>query len=84
MPHRTTQDRLFEIIHDQLDVSPESLTLNSKFVEDLGAESVDAVELAMAFEEEFNINIPDEHVEGLRTVGDVLRYIENRAGVPEE
>jgi acyl carrier protein len=65
------------IIVGQLDVSEDQITPESKFIEDLGADSLDTVELIMAFEEEFDISIEDEEAEKLTTVGDVIRYIED-------
>ena len=52
---------------------------NARFIEDLGADSLDTVELVMAFEEEFSVEVPDEDAEKLQTVGDVIKYIEERA-----
>ena len=63
--------------HFQEDVS--KITREMKFIEDLGADSLDTVELVMAFEEEFGIEVPDEEAEKLLTVADVIRYIEDRA-----
>ncbi|MDR4504660.1 MAG: acyl carrier protein [Candidatus Scalindua sp.] len=59
-----------------MDVSKEQVTLESSFVNDLGADSLDTVELVMEFEDEFNINIPDEEAEKIQTVGDAVKYIE--------
>ena len=64
-----------DIIVEQLGVSPEEVTDNASFVDDLGADSLDTVELVMAFEEEFNIEIPDEDAERLTTFGDALNYL---------
>jgi acyl carrier protein len=61
-------------------VKKEEVTDNAKFVDDLGADSLDTVELVMALEEEFGVEIPDEDAEKLITVGDALRYIEEKAG----
>lgn len=69
-------EKVKSIIVDQLDVSEDQITLEAKFIEDLGADSLDTVELIMAFEEEFDISIEDEQAEKLTTVGDVVRYIE--------
>ena len=65
------------IIVSQLDCSEDQITLEAKFIEDLGADSLDTVELIMAFEEEFDISIEDEEAEKLTTVSDVVRYIED-------
>jgi acyl carrier protein len=75
-----SQDKIRQIIAEQLGVKKEEVTDNAKFVDDLGADSLDTVELVMALEEEFGIEIPDEEAEKLQTVGDALRYIEEKAG----
>ncbi len=64
-----------EIIVNELGVEAEKVTDDASFVEDLGADSLDTVELVMAFEEEFGIDIPDEDAEQLRTVGDAIKYL---------
>jgi len=69
-------DKVRDIIVEQLGVNPEQVTPEAKFIEDLGADSLDTVELVMAFEEEFGIDVPDEEAEKLLAVGDVVRYIE--------
>jgi acyl carrier protein len=68
------------IIAEQLGVKPEEVTPNASFVDDLGADSLDTVELIMALEEEFNVEIPDEDAEKMKTVGDAIKYIEEKAG----
>ena len=75
-----SQDKIRQIIADQLGVKKEEVTDNAKFVDDLGADSLDTVELVMALEEEFGLEIPDEEAEKLATVGDALRYIEEKSG----
>ena len=75
-----SQDKIKQIIADQLGVKKEEVTDGAKFVDDLGADSLDTVELVMALEEEFGVEIPDEEAEKLMTVGDALRYIEEKAG----
>ena len=75
-----SQDKIKQIIADQLGVKKEEVTDNAKFVDDLGADSLDTVELVMALEEEFGVEIPDDEAEKLATVGDALRYIEEKAG----
>jgi len=78
MADKSVQDRVKEIIVEQLGVNAEQVTAEAKFIEDLGADSLDTVELVMAFEEEFGAEIPDEDAEKLQTVGDVVKYIEER------
>ena len=64
-----------EIIVDQLGVDPEKVTTDAKFIEDLGADSLDTVELVMTFEEKFSVEVPDEDAEKLKSVADVVAYI---------
>ena len=66
-----------KIVAEQLGVNPESVNEKSSFINDLGADSLDTVELVMAFEEEFKIEIPDEEAEKIKTVGDAVKYIES-------
>ena len=68
-------DRIKKIIVDQLGVDENKITENSSFIDDLGADSLDIVELIMAFEEEFDIEIPDEDAEKMKTVGDAVKYL---------
>ena len=68
-----------EIIINELGVEAEKVIDEASFVEDLGADSLDTVELVMAFEEEFSIDIPDEDAEQLKTVGDAIKYMNERA-----
>ncbi len=75
------QDKIKSIIAEQLGVKPEEVTAGASFVDDLGADSLDTVELIMALEEEFNIEIPDEDAEKMKTVGDAIKYIEEKASV---
>ena len=75
-----SQDKVRQIIAEQLGVKKEEVTDSAKFVDDLGADSLDTVELVMALEEEFGVEIPDEDAEKLVTVGDALKYIEEKAG----
>ncbi len=69
-------DKVKEIVVKQLGVSPEQVTESAKFIDDLGADSLDLVELVMALEEEFGAEIPDQDAEKLTTVGDAVKYIE--------
>ena len=73
---KTIEQRVKEIIVEQLGVNMDQVTPEAKFIEDLGADSLDTVELVMALEEEFGSEIPDEEAEKLQTVGDVVKYIE--------
>lgn len=73
------EKRVKEIIVEQLGVSEEQVKPEAKFVEDLGADSLDQVELVMALEEEFKTEIPEEDVDKLTTVGDVIKYINEHA-----
>ena len=66
-----------EVVVEQLNVNPDEVKEESKFVEDLGADSLDVVELVMALEEKFDIEIPDTDAEKIVTVGDAIKYIEN-------
>lgn len=72
--------RVREIVGNELGVEPEKVTPEASFVEDLGADSLDTVELVMAFEEEFGIDIPDEDAEQMATVGEAIRYLESNSG----
>ena len=74
-----TEARVREIIVDELGVEADKVTLEASFVDDLGADSLDTVELVMAFEEEFGMDIPDEDAEQMRTVGDAVSYIRDNA-----
>lgn len=74
-----TQEKVKDIIVEQLGVNPEQVTTDAKFIEDLGADSLDTVELVMAFEEEFGIEVPDEEAEKLQSVGDVVAYVDANA-----
>ena len=71
--------RVREIVGNELGVEPEKVTPEASFVEDLGADSLDTVELVMAFEEEFGIDIPDEDAEQMATVGEAIRYLERHS-----
>jgi len=75
------QEKVKGIIVEQLGVDPEKVKLEAKFIEDLGADSLDIVELVMAMEEEFDIEIPDEDAEKLKTVNDVQSYLVSKGKV---
>jgi acyl carrier protein len=74
------EDKVRDIIAEELGVEREKLTDDASFMEDLGADSLDQVELVMAFEKEFDIDIPDEDAEKMRTVGDAMKYLHEKMG----
>jgi acyl carrier protein len=73
---KTIEQRVKDIIVEQLGVNADQVTADAKFIEDLGADSLDTVELIMALEEEFGLEVPDEEADKLQSVGDVIKYIE--------
>ena len=73
------EQKVKQIIVEQLGVDESQVDSNASFVDDLGADSLDIVELVMAFEEEFGVEVPDEDAEKLQTVGDVIKYIEDKS-----
>ncbi|MFH1569736.1 MAG: acyl carrier protein [Gemmatimonadota bacterium] len=73
------EERVRDLIVEQLGVNADQVTPNASFVDDLGADSLDTVELVMAFEEEFGIDIPDEDAEKMATVNDALKYLEEHS-----
>ena len=75
----SVEERVKKIIVEQLGANADEVTTESAFVEDLGADSLDTVELVMAFEEEFDIEIPDEDAEKILNVGDAIKYIDEHA-----
>lgn len=78
MAESATQERVIQIICEQLGVSQEEVALEASFIEDLGADSLDIVELVMALEEEYDTEISDDDVEKIRTVKDVISYIDSQ------
>ncbi|HCP06088.1 MAG: acyl carrier protein [Verrucomicrobia subdivision 6 bacterium BACL9 MAG-120924-bin69] len=78
MSEKPIEQKVKDIIVEQLSVNAEQVTPEAKFIEDLGADSLDIVELVMAFEEEFGVEVPDSDAEKLLTVGDVVKYIEDK------
>ena len=74
---KSIEQKIKDIIVEQLGVNADQVTPDAKFIEDLGADSLDTVELVMALEEEFGQEIPDEEAEKLQSVGDVIKYIED-------
>jgi len=74
--NKPIEEKVKGIIVEQLGVDAEQVTADAKFIEDLGADSLDTVELVMALEEEFGIEVPDDEAEKLQSVSDVIKYIE--------
>ena len=79
MTTKPVEERVREIICDNLGVRPDEVTMEAKFIEDLNADSLDTVELVMAFEEEFGCEIPDDAAEQIQTVGDAVKFLEKHA-----
>lgn len=71
-------DKIRNIIVEQLDVEEDAVTMEASITDDLGADSLDVVDLVMSIEESFDVEIPDEEVENIKTVGDIVKYIENK------
>ena len=71
-------EKVKELLAEQLDANAEDMTLETRIVDDLGADSLDVVEMLMSIEDEFEIEIPDEKIEGLKTVGQVVEYIQDK------
>ena len=72
-------EKIRAIICDQLELEEDAVTLDSVLLEDLGADSLDLVDLVMTFEDEFDMEIPDEEIENIKTVGDIVKFIEDNA-----
>ena len=77
---KSVEDKIKDIICENLGVQPDEVVPEAKFIEDLNADSLDTVELVMAFEEEFGLEIPDEDAEKITTVGQAWEYIQEKAG----
>ena len=75
----STFDRVKKVVVDQLDVNEDEVTADASFVDDLGADSLDVVELVMGLEEEFDVEIPDEDAEKISTVDDAVKYIDEKS-----
>jgi acyl carrier protein len=75
---KTIEERVKDIVVEQLGVKPEQVTPEARILDDLGADSLDAVELTMAAEEEFHLEIPEEDAEKIKTVGDMVQYVQKR------
>ena len=74
-----TLDKVKKILVDQLDVEESAITSDSSIIDDLGADSLDIVDMVMSLEEEFDIEIPDEEIESMKTVGDIVKFIEAKS-----
>ena len=77
MTKPSIEERVIKIVCDQMGTTPDKVTRETSFINDLGADSLDTVELVMEFEEEFDITIPDEEAEKIQTVGQAIQYIED-------
>lgn len=75
-----TSEKVKQIIVDKLGVDPSEVTLEASFTNDLGADSLDTVELIMEFEKEFNVQIPDDQAESITTVGQAIKYLDENTG----
>jgi acyl carrier protein len=80
MDSAALQEKVIEIICQKLDVAKDKVTLETKYAEDLGADSLDQAELVMEFEDEFDINIPDDAEGKIKTVGDTVKFIQEQLG----
>lgn len=76
LPVASVEERVIELVCERLGVNKEQVTRQTSFIEDVGADSLDIVELVMGLEEEFGINIPDDQAEKIKTVGEAIDYIE--------
>lgn len=72
-------EKVAAILAEQLDANADDITVSTDMVDDLGADSLDIVDLVMTLEDEFDLEIPDEDIENVRTVGDIVKYLEERA-----
>ena len=72
-------EKIREILAEQLDLEEDAITMDSAIAEDLGADSLDVVDMVMSLEDEFDCEIPDEEIENIKTVGDIVRFIEEHA-----
>ena len=79
MTEQEIQEQVFELVADKLSVEPSQITMEANFTTDLGADSLDTFELMMAFENQFDMTIPDEEARSIKTVGDAVEYIKNHA-----
>ncbi|MDH3593195.1 MAG: acyl carrier protein [Planctomycetota bacterium] len=74
---KNVEERVIEIVCEQMGASRDKITAETSFIQDLGADSLDTVELVMEFEDEFDLNIPDDDAEKIQTVGDAIKYIQD-------
>lgn len=80
MSEKTVEERVKDVVVAQLGVDPSEVKPEASFIDDLGADSLDTVELVMALEEEFNIEIPDEDAEKIKSVGETIEHIKTKLG----
>ena len=78
MTNPSTEERVIKIVCDQMGTTPDKITKDTSFINDLGADSLDTVELVMEFEDEFEISIPDEDAEQIQTIGSAVEYISSK------
>lgn len=74
-----TFERIRELLAEQLDIDEDKITMDSDILEDFEADSLDVVDMVMTLEDEFGVEVPDEHIENFHTVGDVVRYVEENS-----
>ncbi|MBI5431968.1 MAG: acyl carrier protein [Planctomycetes bacterium] len=79
MTNPSVEERVIKIVCDQMGTTPDKITQETSFINDLGADSLDTVELVMEFEDEFEISIPDEDAEKIQSVGDAIKYIKSKS-----
>lgn len=79
MTNPSVEERVIKIVCDQMGTTPDKITPETSFINDLGADSLDTVELVMEFEDEFEISIPDEDAEKIQSVGDAIKYIKSKS-----
>ena len=72
-------EKVREILCEQLEIDPDEITLDTDIINDLGADSLDLVDLVMSFEDEFGIEMPEDEIENIKTVGDIVKYLEENA-----
>ena len=75
-----TFEKIRACLAEQLDIEPDEITMDSNILDDFGADSLDLVDLVMALEDEFEVEVPDDAIENLRTVGDVVKFVDSHKG----